>query len=215
MSAQNETVYIKADRNKVVNKKDVQIGDSVKLYCKDKNIQSKLRTLHLYTFQKQQVKHKKAMEIVSILKIIELILKEYPNITIENLGEVDFVLEYVEEGNIKLAWHWTKTIFTSAAIFFGSAFTIMTFNNDVSVPAVFEKMYKLTVGKPSNGFTALEISYSIGMAIGILMYFNHIGNKKVTADPTPIQVQMRKYEQDVDTTFIEESSRKESNLDVS
>ena len=37
---------------------------------------------------------------------------------------------------------------------------------------------------------------------------------KVTHDPTPIQVEMRKYEQDVDDTFIENASREGKSMDV-
>lgn len=54
----------------------------------------------------------------------------------------------------------------------------------------------------------LEICFCIGLAIGIMVFYNHVGTKKITDDPTPIQVAMRKYEQDVDTTYIETSSRK-------
>lgn len=45
--------------------------------------------------------------------------------------------------------------------------------------------------------------------------FNHIGKKKITSDPTPIQVEMRKYEQDVDMAFIENAGRKGHEHDVS
>ena len=51
--------------------------------------------------------------------------------------------------------------------------------------------------------------------MGILVFFNHIGKKKITSDPTPIQVEMRKYEQDVDMTFIENAGRKGHEHDVS
>ena len=50
--------------------------------------------------------------------------------------------------------------------------------------------------------------------IGILIFYNHIGKKKITDDPTPVQVAMRKYEQDVDMTYIEESSREGKTIDV-
>ena len=43
---------------------------------------------------------------------------------------------------------------------------------------------------------------------------NHIGKKKITSDPTPIQVEMRKYEKDIDTTFIENAGRKGHEHDV-
>ena len=70
------------------------------------------------------------------------------------------------------------------------------------------------IGKESDGVTELEIFYAIGMPIGIMVFYNHIGKKKVTHDPTPIQVEMRKYEQDVDTTFIKNASREGKSIDV-
>ena len=50
---------------------------------------------------------------------------------------------------------------------------------------------------------------SVGIGLGVLFFFNHFGRKKITQDPTPMQVQMRLYEDDVDTTIIEEICRKE------
>ena len=70
------------------------------------------------------------------------------------------------------------------------------------------------MGTKSDGVTELEIFYCLGLPVGILAFFNHVGKKKITPDPTPIQVQMRKYEQDVDTTFIEEAEREGNSLDV-
>ena len=41
-----------------------------------------------------------------------------------------------------------------------------------------------------------------------------MGSKKITPDPTPMQVEMRKYEKDIDTTFIENAERKGHSIDV-
>ena len=70
------------------------------------------------------------------------------------------------------------------------------------------------MGATPNGISSLEICYCLGLAIGILVFFNHIGKKKITHDPTPLQVEMRKYENDLDMTFIENAGRKEHNIDV-
>ena len=48
----------------------------------------------------------------------------------------------------------------------------------------------------------------------IIIFFNHVGKKKITPDPTPMQVEMRKYETDIDTTFIENAERKGHSIDV-
>ena len=84
----------------------------------------------------------------------------------------------------------------------------MTFNNDVDIPSLFEQLYTQVTGQPTTGNTTLEISYSIGIGLGVLFFFNHFGRIKLTDDPTPMQVQMRLYEDDVNTTIIEDNSRK-------
>ena len=90
----------------------------------------------------------------------------------------------------------------------------MSFNNDVSITNLFSQIYELVTGTKSDGFTVLELTYSIGISIGILIFFNHFGKKRFTVDPTPIEVEMRLYENDLQTTLIENISRKGRELDV-
>ena len=90
----------------------------------------------------------------------------------------------------------------------------MAFNNDVDVTKLFGQMYELVTGQETDGFTILEITYSIGLTAGILIFFNHFGKKRFTVDPTPMEVQMRLYENDIQTTLIEDASRRGDELDV-
>ena len=43
-----------------------------------------------------------------------------------------------------------------------------------------------------------------------LLFFNHFGHLKLSDDPTPMQVQMRTYEDDVNQTLIEQAERTEN-----
>lgn len=90
----------------------------------------------------------------------------------------------------------------------------MAFNNDISVTELFQKLYYQVMGKESTGITELEICYSIGLPVGVIIFFNHFGNSKITNDPTPIQVEMRKYEKDVDDTYIANCGRGGKTIDV-
>ena len=211
----NDILYLKIEQNVVVHKNTVILKDVASLFCTNDTISNALKNMKIHIFQEQKGKKKKKpqIEVFSILKIIQLITKEYPNLKIQNMGEEDFILEYIPQTEAK--WFGiTKAILICILIFFGSAFTIMTFNNDAGVGEVFDRFYEQVMGKESSGFGILEVTYSLGLGVGILIFFNHVGSKKVTHDPTPIQVQMRKYEQDVDTTFIENCSRKGTNIDV-
>ena len=214
MSAGN-TLYLKIGKNIVVTDRRVTLGDVAKMECTDQAALRQIRQKKLYSFRAEdEQKKKNTLVVFSVLKVIELIHEDYPNLDISNEGEKDFIIEYIPNPE-KPKWiNALKTVALCVVIFFGAAFTIMAFNNDVSVGDVFSKFYRQVMGKESSGVTELEICYSIGLAIGITLFFNHVGSKKITPDPTPMQVEMRKYEKDIDTTFIENAERKGHSIDV-
>ena len=212
----NETLHLKIDQNTIVTERHVKLSDIAKMECTNEAVlrQLKQKQIYMFTDAIDTKRQKNVMRVFSVLKIIEQIHEDYPDLQISNEGEKDFIIEYVPNRN-KPKWvDAIKTVLLCVIIFFGAAFTIMAFNNDVSVGDVFTRFYEQVTGVPSNGVTELEICYSIGLAIGITIFFNHVGRKKITSDPTPIQVQMRKYEKDIDTTFIENAERKGHSIDV-
>lgn len=213
MAGNSDTVYIKADRNIEVIKPDVTLGDVVTMECSNPSVVPKLNTLKLLRFHHTDNKHQNRTA-VSILKVIECIHKEYPNINVENMGETDFIVTYEEQQTAGGAIHYVKVVGVVIISFIGAAFSIMAFNNDVDTTKLFAQIYKLLTGHKSSGFTILELTYCIGLIIGILVFFNHFGKKKLTVDPTPMEVEMRTYENDIQSTLIESYSRKEKELDV-
>ena len=130
------------------------------------------------------------------------------------MGETDFFVTYEEKQTAGGMVHWIKAAFVTVISFVGAAFSIMAFNNDVDTTKIFNQIYELVTGEPSSGFTILELTYCIGLVIGILTFFNHFGKKKFTVDPTPMEVEMRLYENDIQTTLVENYSRKGKELDV-
>lgn len=208
-------VYLKIDRNSVVRQPKVQLSDIAKLECSNKELLWKLKALEIYRFHPQKDKKKfHSSTAMGILKVMELIHKEYPNILVINEGEADFIIEYEQPPKLGSWFDKGKTAVLCLIIFFGSAYSIMAFNNDVSIMGMFEKFCTQVMGDAQSGMMTLQLSYCFGLLIGIMVFFNHVGMKKITPDPTPLQIQMRKYENDIDTTFIENASRGEHNIDV-
>jgi len=213
MAGKNETVYIKADRNVEVTKPEVTLGDVLQMECANPAVVPRLKTLKLMKFHHTDKKNQNRTA-VSVLRVIELIHGEYPNIDVQNMGEQDFIITYEEQQTAGGWLHVLKAACVVLISFIGAAFSIMAFNNDVDVTKMFGQIYELVTGTQSNGFTILELTYSIGLIIGILIFFNHFGKKRFSVDPTPIEVEMRLYENDLQTTLIENISRKEKELDV-
>ena len=211
MASESVTVYLKGDRNVEVTKRDVTLGDILEIECADKLLQSKIRVLKILRIREE----KEQRFVISLLKIIDLIHERYPKVEIQNLGESDVIVTYENQKTPPMIWHLLKTAVVTVIIFCGSAFSIMAFNNDISVTDVFDKLYGQVIGTKAGGVTELEVCYCIGLGLGIILFFNHVGRKKITPDPTPIQIEMRKYEKDVDTTFIENAGRGGHSIDVS
>lgn len=210
MAVNHDTVYLKGDRNVEVQKKDVTLGDIVAMECSNKEMIPKLKTLKILKIPDK----KKQRMVISILKIIACIHEKYPGLEVQNLGEQDIIITYEEQKTPGMVWHVIKTVIVVLITFCGAAFSIMAFNNDVCTSRLFSQIYEYVTGDVSDGFTILEVSYSVGITVGILVFFNHFGKKRFTVDPTPMEVQMRLYENDIQTTLVEDASRREQELDV-
>lgn len=211
--ANSDTVYVKADRNTEVTKPDVMLGDVLSMECSNTSLLPRLKTLKLMKFHHTNQKHENRVA-VSILKVIQVIHEQFPNMEVQNMGEADFIVTYEEQKTPGKLVHFIKTAAVVVITFLGAAFSIMAFNNDVDTTKLFAQLYERVTGQTSDGFTILELTYCIGLIIGILVFFNHFGKKKFSVDPTPMEVEMRLYENDIQTTLIESYSRKGKEIDV-
>ena len=184
--------------------KKVTIGDLAQILCTDKQTENLVKTIKV----PQATNGKPGRHTMSVMELIERIQEEVSGLEINNIGEYDFLVTYEAKKSARACAQLRKKPYLSRHCrFLGAAFTIMTFNNDVDIPKLFAQIYQQFTGTPSSGFTVMEFSYSIGLGLGILLFFNHFGGRKITADPTPLEVEMRTYEDEIDTTLIERSTR--------
>lgn len=210
MSVGKSTLYIKGDQSVEVQKRDVTLGDLLTMEYVDGAVLAKLKTLKVLKFP-ETGKHR---YVVSVMKLIQIIHAEYPNMEIQNLGAADIIIAYEMPKSTKKWFQYVKTVVVFLITFVGASFAIVTFNNDSNVTKLFSQIYELFMGQEKQGFSILELMYCIGVVIGILVFFNHFGKKKFTADPTPIEVEMRLYENDIQTTLIQSDGRKGVEVDV-
>ena len=199
----SDTLYIQTEENVEVHHPHVYLQDIAKLSCSNSKILNKLRVMPVENLQPD----KPGRYVISVMDLIKEIQQKEPDLDITTIGEPTFLITYQKEGTVNIVLRWCKVVFVCLATFFGAGFSIMTFNNDVDIPALFEQIYTQVTGQASDGFSILEISYSVGIGLGVLFFFNHFGRMKLTDDPTPMQVQMRLYENDVNTTIMEDNSR--------
>lgn len=206
----SDTLYVKMDQAVELTKSEVTVSDVAKLECKNQNVLNRIKPIKLLTDESNG----KNRYIISIMKIVELVDENFQNVEVQNFGDTECVVEFKKAKTGKNYLEILKTVMICFVLFFGVGFSIMSFNNDVSVDDMFKQISELFTGSRTEGRKILEYCYSIGLGIGIMIFYNHFGAKKLSKDPTPIEVEMRKYEKDINQTLIDGHNRQDGKLDV-
>ena len=199
----NATVYLKCDRNVEVQSEEVFMRDLGSIQCADPAVSARVKALKVHHFGEKEP----GRCVINTLKLVELMENACPGVTVQIVGEPDVLVERVRTGERTGAVQWLKTALVCLVSFFGTAFTIMAYHNDVGINNVFTELYRIIMNREPQGLNVLEVSYSAGLALGIIVFFNHVGGRRITKDPTPIEVAMRNYEEDVDKALIAQAGR--------
>ncbi len=210
VSSTSKTVYLNLSEITEVHSQDVFLKDVAKVYCGDTHIQNKCECLKI----KHITENKSRRYVENALDVIAMLEKLDSSIQVNNVGKVEYIIDYQPPRQPHTLWQWAKTVFVCIVCFCGAAFAIMTFNNDANVRDVFQELYRLITGKEAAGTTILDLTYSIGLALGILVFFNHFAKWKLNTDPTPLEVEMRLYEDNISKTLIQNDGRKEQGIDI-
>lgn len=199
----SDIIYLKLEQNSQVTNKKILLQDVGEIFSADADLAKEIGDLVLFT-----VKGDREQKLVfSSMKVIGLIQKQRPGIQVENIGETDFVVEFKFPTKPNKALEAAKIVLLLLIVFIGSAFTIMTFNTDVSVGDVFSLFYKIVMGTEQTSGSVMEITYSVGIAVGILGFYNHFSARNEKSDPTPMHIEMRNYEEEMNKAIIKTASR--------
>lgn len=207
---ESRQLYIKVREKASVRERRIRLGQISEIWCLQPA--EKNRWEHLVI--RQVPADEKHRYVISAIEILEKIHAEDPGISVNLMGPTDVVVDCRKKPEKKSWFSWLKTLFVCLVTFVGAAFAIMTFNQEVDVGAIFQVLYLRMTGQASDGKTVLEWTYSLGIFLGIVVFYNHFTKLQVSDDPTPLEVQMRLYEQEVNTTIIENSGRQEDGVDV-
>ena len=150
------------------------------------------------------------VHLVSIIDVVKAITAALPGHVVNNVGEMDTVVSVkAQPPKKRVAVKWLKVALVSLILFTGAMTAIMTFHTDSQMGTVFQRYHEIFFGKEVERPYIINIPYSIGLAIGIVVFFNHFSGRRITKQPTPIEVEMATYEKDVEDALIEGLSLEE------
>lgn len=206
-------VYLSLSASTMVTSKHVHLEDVASIFCSNPEIAHNIKKISLFTFHDNE----QGQLVVTAMSIIEHIAQLYRHIPVQTLGSAECVVYYRNLSPAHRQNGKIKAIFLLLLAFFGTAYSIMSYNGDVGAIDLLQSLYQMFTGSETittSGYRFGILAYCIGLFCGMLVFFNHGLHHRKTDDPTPLQVQMRLYERDVNDTIVVNSERKGTSLDV-
>ena len=192
-------VHIRVDQTQIL------LNDVAKLIGAKETV-TKLEGLLMYEVKKND----RNIIVVDLSTVIEKITKQHGHIDVQAIGPTQTIIEIIpkQRGNNTFMF-----VIVWLLLFIGSALTIMNFHEDVSMPTVHQKIYKFITGREVDKPLILQIPYSLGLGLGMILFFNHFFKKRFNDEPSPLEVEMFNYQQDLDR-YVMMTENKESVKDL-
>jgi stage V sporulation protein AA len=190
-------LYIRLRRKARIHKGSlVYLGDIAQMIA-DPEIEKELALLQIYHPRQKDGNR----VLIDMMLIVRKIKEKYPQLQIEHFGEPHVLLEIYTDSKqpnkvgIVLVW---------LILFIGSGLAIMNFHADVSMLEVHKRIYELITGQKIEHPYLLQIPYSLGIGAGMVIFFNHLFKKKFNEEPSPLEVEMFLYQENLNHYVITE-----------
>lgn len=198
---ENIQIYFQFKANiRLMVDKPVYLKDVIDIYCPFNIEKSISETIVIPAAQNE-------IYAITALEIIRLI-KNRVNVSSINLVGADKALIYFEGQNRKnTVWKWPKLFLTTFLLLIGSGLAIMYFHADVNMHKVHSVLYYMITGQNNSRPLLISIPYSIGIGMGIMVFFDvfHIGRKK--NKPGPLELEVYRYKKDINSYLIDKKKQ--------
>ncbi|UIJ69437.1 stage V sporulation protein AA [Bacillus cereus] len=182
------------NRLKVSPTYEVKLGDVAQL-AGDSSVVELLQNEIVYKI----TAHDKTHVVIDVMKVIEIIQQKASHVQINLLGSGQTLVEIIYEKKK------THSIFFGLVwllLFIGAALAIIYFHEDVSMQQVHQRLYYMITGEFNAQPLLFQIPYSLGLGLGMVLFFNHVFQKRINEEPSPLEVEMFQYQQSLDQYVI-------------
>jgi stage V sporulation protein AA len=188
------TIYLRMRNRLKVRLKDTITVEDIAQLVGDKKIIEEIRHQPLYEVTVSD----KSIIIIDVMKVVGKI-NEVKHLDIQTIGPAQTIVEVMYEKK-KIAPVYFVLVWL--LLFFGASLAIMNFHEDVSMREVHQRIYKIITGESNEYPILLQIPYSLGLGIGMILFFNHLFRKRINEEPSPLEVEMHNYQLDLDQYVI-------------
>ncbi|QAY66214.1 stage V sporulation protein AA [Paenibacillus protaetiae] len=179
----------------------VTLGQIARMLASDSETEQMLNEMQVYRHHAGDGNR----VVLDILQIVKAIRETAPDLSIETFGEPQ-VLIMISKKPAKP--RITVLIAVWLLLFFGAGLAIMNFHVDVNMQEVQVRIVELLTGKKEEHPLWFQIPYSIGIGLGMAVFFNHLFRKKFNEEPNPLEVELYTYQENVNAYVIAEEMGK-------
>ncbi|MGG3561387.1 stage V sporulation protein AA [Neobacillus rhizosphaerae] len=191
----DKTIYIRM-RNRVQSQPDEKIllNDIAQIIAPEAVLPG-LKSMMIH----QLTEMDRNIVVIDVMKVIGLITNKFGALEVQTIGPAQTIVEVmVKKKGLNIPYF----LLIWFLLFFGSAMAIMNFHDDVSMRSVQEKLYTIITGRKEAKPLLFQIPYSIGLGLGMILFFNHVFKKRINEEPSPLEVEMFNYQMDLDNYVI-------------
>lgn len=189
------TVYLRMYHKIRVNPEKVLYVKDLAQVIADENNCKKILNIPVYKVSKKD----RNFVVIDAMQVINKISQVMKGVNVQTLGPAESIVEIVFQKKRVSAPFF---ILIWLLLFLGAALTIIYFHEDVSMGAAQRRIYKMITGIEDEHPLLFQIPYSIGLGAGMILFFNHFFRKRINEEPSPMEVEMFNYQQDLDRYVI-------------
>ncbi|MEW9032116.1 MAG: stage V sporulation protein AA [Planifilum fimeticola] len=132
--------------------------------------------------------------VIDVMDVIERIRRVHPELDVRSVGPAQTIIETEVRRRVPSAV-WVVMIWL--LLFVGSGLALMNFHTDVSMKSVHQRIYYLVTGQHDARPLILQIPYSLGIGVGMILFFNHLFKRRFNDEPSPLELEMFLYQENL------------------
>ncbi|MFC4808431.1 stage V sporulation protein AA [Paenibacillus sp. GCM10023250] len=181
----------------------VTLGQAARLFASDPALEARLESL---TLHRHSLKDGNRV-VIDLLQIVRLIREESPGAVVDAYGDPQVLVIIADAPREPRK---SVLFVTWLLLFFGSGLAIMNFHTDVSMKDVHVRITELVTGRKAEHPLWFQVPYSVGIGVGMLVFFNHLFRKRFNEEPNPLEVELYMYEENVNAYVIADEMRRKN-----
>ncbi len=137
--------------------------------------------------------------VIDVLEVISKIQTQFPQHEVQLIGPAQTIIEVMIE---RKKVPFLMFILVWILLFIGAAMAIMNFHEDVSMGNVQQRISYMITGVNDQSPLWFQVPYSIGIGLGMILFFNHVFKKRFNEEPSPMEMELFNYQQNLDQVVI-------------